>query len=85
MIGFVLYCIVLLYWLFIVSSHRSSYFYICAQYLGRAHTTYTIILYMIRPIIITLPPTRHYHATPTYATHQIATQYQMIINGKKIG
>ena len=36
-------------------------------------------------IIITLPPTRHYHATPTNATLQIATQYQMNINGKKIG
>ena len=36
-------------------------------------------------LLITLPPTRHYHATPTRATLQIATQYQMNINRKKIG
>ena len=36
------------------------------------------------PIIITLPPTRHYHATPTHAILQIATQYQITSMGRNL-
>ena len=43
------------------------------------------LLVATRPIIITLPPMRHYHTTPTHATLHIAILYQMNNTGGKIG